>query len=156
VGLEATHCIITRSKQSNRSRAVNDRYSLSRLPPLAANALHSGTARSCGHQLFHYFCASSILTPSSHPRPVIPLLRSTLVAHVLSSIAFWPHPWARHNAHRVASKGVTNAAVTALDVVYPFVFGRWGPYAWRPHGQDTRRRCGLGRPNCMSPPTVVV
>ena len=69
---------------------------------------------------------------------------------------FWPHSRPRHDAHRVASERVANAAVSAVDVVYPFVFGRRWPCTWRSYGQDTRRRCCLGRPNCTSRSTTFV
>ena len=62
----------------------------------AANCSPSGTACSCCHQVFQYICATSILIPSSHSLPVIPLFHSGLDVHVLSSIAFWPHSRLRH------------------------------------------------------------
>jgi hypothetical protein len=135
----------------NRSGAAFSLSAFRRQPPIA---FPSRTACSCGHQPFHYTCARSILTPSSRPPPVIHLLHSGLDVHVLSSVAFWLRSQPRHDAHHVASKRVANAGISTVNVIYPFVFGYWWSCTWRPHGQDTGRRCGLGRPNCTSRSTT--
>ena len=148
-GRRLRKCSQPRRSQSERSLRFR-----CPLPPPAANCFPFRDRVFLRPSAVSLHLARSILAPSSRPPPVIHLLHSGLDVHVLSGVAFWPRSQPRHDAHHVASKRVSNAAISTVDVVYPFVFGHWWSCTWRPHGQDTRRRCGLGRPNCTSRSTT--
>jgi hypothetical protein len=69
---------------------------------------------------------------------------------VLTNLAFWPHWSHGDDADHVVYQNVENTSLATRNVVSPTRSCGRRPRTWRPHGQDTRRRCGFRGPHCMS------